>query len=204
MCCKQSLQSQTCVVAIYTISSSILMIIIGQFSLLICTNDMNFENGNATIHSLNSQKGKINCHISLDKQYLYSHRTVTVTTMMFMLLVDIPTSILLLIGASLRLRYNLIPWFAVTAFKMVFWVFFTCLVVWCTFKDMLDKINFLSKDTMSDQTNKTLLHHYYFQYVEQNVSDARIIGDGPSDGWYVKLYIVTVFVCDQMESTHSR
>ena len=192
MCCKQSLQYQTHAIAIYTITSSILMIIIGQFTLLLCPNDINCEPGNDTLHLLNSQKGKIYCHISLGKQYQYYHGTLTVIVMMFMLLVEIPTSIFLLMGARLRLRYNLIPWLVVTAFKMIFWVVLTCLVVWWAFKGMLHTMNILSADTMLDQTNKTLLQHYYLQYLGQNVSETLKIGDGPSKGWYVKLCTITV------------
>ena len=168
------------------------MIIIGQFTLLLCPNDINCEPGNDTLHLLNSQKGKIYCHISLGKQYQYSHGTLTVIAMMFMLLVEIPTSIFLLMGARLRLRYNLIPWLVVTAFKMIFWVVLTCLVVWWAFKGMLHTMNVLSTDTMLDQTNKTLLQRYYLQYLGQNVSDTLKIGDGPSKGWYVKLCTITV------------
>ena len=53
---------------------------------------------------------------------------IAITTT-FLLLVDIPTSMLLLIGTNLRLKYYLIPWLIIMAFKMIIYTSVTCNLV---------------------------------------------------------------------------
>ena len=124
MCWQQSLQDRAHFIGISTISASILLLIFVQFLLIACsqTPPENIDSrplpNTSTIYNDEFNE-------SFECPYIVSIAVATT----FLLLIDIPTSMLLLIGTHLRLKYYLIPWLIVMALKMLIYTSVTCNLV---------------------------------------------------------------------------
>ena len=120
MCLTSSRQKQAKMIGVLTIIVSIMLIVFIQFSLLHClSNDrLNRRQKNA------STTKATNCYIRLDKKHEMSYRSISFLVMIFLVGIDIPSGMLLIWGAMLKLRTKLIPWLFVNVVKMMFIVVF--------------------------------------------------------------------------------
>ena len=95
MCLDTSRQRQTKMVGVITICGSITLIVSIQFILL---------------HCLKSERLKVeemHCNIRLDMKHEISYRNVSFLMMIFLVGVDIPSSMLLIWGSILKLKMDL-------------------------------------------------------------------------------------------------
>ena len=117
-------QKQTKMIGVVAICVSITLIVSIQFMLLHCLSRERLIKQRNDSSKLQNK----NCNIRLDKTHQISFRTILFTMMIFLVGIDIPSSMLLIWGAILRLRTYLVPWLCVNAFKMLIIVIF--LVIW--------------------------------------------------------------------------
>ena len=137
MCCGKSLQRQAHLVAIITFTFTVFLVILGQLILIKCSSSS--LQGNQSVSNLDL-KSSIDCNTALDDDHEISHTIVVSIITIFAVLFDIPSSMLLLIGTQLKLRYNLIPWLLFNALKMIIYVIVICIVAWCTYVSVFDSI----------------------------------------------------------------
>ena len=117
-------QKQTKMVGVITICGSITLIVSIQFMLLHCLSRERLIKQRNNASTMNIK----NCNIRLDKTHQISFRAISFTMMIFLVGVDIPSSMLLIWGSILKLRTYVVPWLCLNAFKMFIIVIFV--VVW--------------------------------------------------------------------------
>ena len=124
MCLDTSRQKQTKMVGVITICGSITLIVSIQFILLHCLKSERLK-----VRPQNSSAIKgMHCNIRLDTKHEISYRNVSFLMMIFLVGVDIPSSMLLIWGSILKLRSYLLPWILVNATKMI--IIVVSVVVW--------------------------------------------------------------------------
>ena len=124
MCLDTSRQKQTKIVGVITICGSITLIVSIQFILLHC---LQSERLKYRPQNSSADKG-IHCNLRLDTKHEISYRNVSFLMMIFLVGVDIPSSMLLIWGSILKLKTYLFPWLCVNASKMI--IIVISVVVW--------------------------------------------------------------------------
>ena len=124
MCLNTTRQEQTKMIGVITIIVSIMLIVFIQFSLLHCLSNDRLKNRQKN----DSATQETNCYIRLDKKHEMSYRSILFSVMIFLVGIDIPSGMLLIWGAMLKLKTNVFPWLCVNIVKMMIIVVF--FVVW--------------------------------------------------------------------------
>ena len=133
MCWERSLQNRAQLIAIMTLAGSIFLVIIGQLSSILCSYLPWHVNKSGSELDL-----KHDCNVVVSKGYEFSYNIMVSVLTIFVVLVDIPSSMLLLMGTNMKLKYNLIPWLVVDAFKMFSCIIMICLMVKYSYADTFD------------------------------------------------------------------
>ena len=123
MCCDKSLQVKVRLIGMGTLSGAFMTIVFVQSMLVFCS------------YKINESK-TFKCTIKLDHQHEYSHTGPISAITVFLVLLDIPASVVLLIGASLHMKYNLVPWLALNGIKMILIVILFSVITWCTYVNL--------------------------------------------------------------------
>ena len=124
MCLYTSRQRQTKIVGVITICGSITLIVSIQFILLHCLKSERLK-----VQPQNtSAVEEMHCNIRLDMKHEISYRNVSFLMMIFLVGVDIPSSMLLIWGSILKLKTYLFPWLVVNGTKMI--IIVISVVVW--------------------------------------------------------------------------
>ena len=111
-------------IGVITICGSLTLIVSIQFMLLYClSSDRLIKQRNNT----STVKDK-HCNVQLDGKHQISYRSLTFILMIFLVGIDIPSSMLLIWGSILKLRTYMAPWLCVNAIKMFIIVILA--VVW--------------------------------------------------------------------------
>ena len=167
MCCGITSQDRVRVIAIFSILLCIVVTLICCFTWLLEKEDENLLYGN------NSTNVSVVCDMILETSEcnlttteVFSNDTqqnpeeMRVMLTIFQLVIDLPASALLLIGANLRIKQLLAPWMFIMAVKMLGYVIACCIFVQFRLVKMLDeKIGFGMKH-YSKLTNDTSQQHY--------------------------------------------
>ena len=131
MCCDKALEAKVRLIGMGTLIGSLAVIVFLQSMLVFCASVTSQEKiNNFELHKSNKTS---NCNIKLDHKHEYSYTVPISAITVFLVLLDIPSSAVLLIGTSLKLKYNLVPWLALNGVKMIIIVIVFSIVVWCTY-----------------------------------------------------------------------
>ena len=127
MCCQMPLQARIKALAVVSICIGILEAIFGHIHLLVPSHS---TESNFTNSSLPCQETiKANCRSSDTGNQSQRMQSIHAVIIAFQLVIDLPTSVLLLIAANLKKRQLLVPWMFVTAIKMLSYVIGCCIFV---------------------------------------------------------------------------
>ena len=167
MCCGITSQDRVRVIAIFSILLCVVVTLICCFTWLLEKQDQNLLYGN------NSTNISVECDMILqasecnlttpdvfgnDTQQNPQEMKVMLT--IFQLVIDLPASALLLIGANLRIKQLLAPWMFIMAVKMLGYVIACCIFVQFRLVKILDeKIGFGMRH-YSKLYNDTSQQHY--------------------------------------------
>ena len=134
MCCNQPLQAQARLIGIATLATSIVLVIFAQSALVFCSSGENSSDSEVD--------STPRCDVKLNKNYNMSHTVVLSSITIFLVVLDIPSSMILLLGTKVKLKYHLVPWLFTNAYKMIAIVFSFCLTVWCVYVKIKGEIKF--------------------------------------------------------------
>ena len=142
MCCGISAQDRVKVIANFCIILCITLTILGCVSWLLQSNASlkQTDKNNAT---------NISCDVELQKEWnittadvyddSYNEMGIGGVLIIFQLVIDLPASVLLLIGANLRIKQLLVPWMLIMAVNMLGYVISCCIFVQFVFVNIVDK-----------------------------------------------------------------
>ena len=168
MCCGITSQDRVRVIAIFSILLCIVITLICCFTWLLEKEDpQNLLYGN------NSTNISVECDMifqpsecNLTTPDMFSNDTeqnpqeMRVMLTIFQLVIDLPASALLLIGANLRIKQLLAPWMFIMAVKMLGYVIACCIFVQFRVVKMLDEKMGFGMRHYSKLTNDTSQQHY--------------------------------------------
>ena len=119
------LQFQVKHIGILTLVCAAILVLLVQMLLVVCSNSKEVEkHGNKT-----ESMPRRNCIIKLDhkRELPYSYIASSIT--IFLVILDIPSSVVLLVGTSRKLRNHILPWLIINGFKMVLITVAICIIV---------------------------------------------------------------------------
>ena len=165
MCCNKPLQAQAKLVGSISLIVSILVVMFLQMTLFFCSsNDGSHSNNDHRILNHNdsnfSKQPSKNCKIRLDKKHEYNYAIVISVTTIFLVIFDIPSSMLLLWGSKLKLKSYIIPWVIVNGFKAIIIIPGFVVIAWCVHVHIQDNINFYSQ-AINKNRNTRRFHHRF-------------------------------------------
>ena len=167
MCCGITSQDRVRVIAIFSILLCIVVTLICCFTWLLEKEDHNLLIGNNSTNisvacSVILQPSKCNLTIpeTLGNDTYQNPEEIRVMLTIFQLVIDLPASALLLIGANLRIKQLLAPWMFIMAVKMLGYVIACCIYVQFRLVKMLDEKMGFGMKHYSKLTNDTSQQHY--------------------------------------------
>ena len=163
MCCNKPLQAQAKLVGSISLIVSIFVVIFLQMTLFLCSSNDGFhsKDGHTILYHKKadfSNKPTKSCNIRLDKKYEYNYVIVISISTIFLVIFDIPSSMLLLWGSKLKLRSYIIPWLIVNGFKAMIIIPVFVVIAWCVHMHVQDNIAFYSQ-AINRNKNITRFHH---------------------------------------------
>ena len=142
MCCGISAQDRVKVIASFSIILCITLTILGSVSWLL-------QDGPLLKQTDKNNGTNISCGVELQKErnkttvdvYDDPNNEIGIQWMLiiFQLVIDLPASVLLLIGANLRIKQLLVPWMLIMAVNMLGYVISCCIFVQFVLVNILDK-----------------------------------------------------------------
>ena len=158
MCCQISLQDRVRAIAILSIIFCIALTIFEYINWLVLEEH---SMSNATNVSISCDAiSKMDCNVSTEVNDDNNGIGIKVVLTIFQLLVDLPISVLLLIGAKTRTKQLLAPWMFLTAMKMLGYVIACCIFVQFILVHTLDEHLGFGMKHYSKPTNDTSEQHY--------------------------------------------
>ena len=162
MCCEISSQDRVKVISIFSILFCIASTILGCIDWVL---------DNSRFSQTNTTNVSITCDITLQadcnltttdniKGAADNQIRLRVLLTIFQLVIDLPASVLLLIGAKLRIKLLLIPWMLIMAVKMLGYVIGVCIWVQFVLVQVLDENFGFGMKHYSKLTNDTNEQHY--------------------------------------------
>ena len=151
------LQFQVKHIGILTLVCAAILVLLVQMLLVVCSNSQEVEkHGNKT-----ESMPRRNCIIKLDhkRELPYSYIASSIT--IFLVILDIPSSVVLLVGTSRKLRNHILPWLIINGFKMVLITVVICIMVWCTYVHVEGGIQFYYGMTLYGGGLKRSLHYQW-------------------------------------------
>ena len=164
MCCDISAQDRVRVIANFSIILCITSTILGGISWLLqddpSLNQMN-NNNNATNISCDIILQN-ECNITTADAHDGADNEIGIQVMLiiFQLVIDLPATVLLLIGASMRLKQLLVPWMLIMAVKMLGYVIACCIFVQFVLVKILDENMGFGMRHYPKPTNNTNEQHF--------------------------------------------
>lgn len=160
MCCNKPLQAQAKLVGSISLIVSIFVVIFLQITLLFCSSTDDFQILVKVNKTYFSDLPSKSCNIRLDLKHEYNYAIVISVTTIFLVIFDIPSSMLLLWGSKLKLKSYIIPWVLVNGFKTVIIIPGFAVIAWCVHVHIQDNINFYSQ-AINRSENTNSFHHRY-------------------------------------------
>ena len=164
MCCDISAQDRVRVIANFSIILCITSTILGGISWLL-KDDPSLKETNPINNATN-----ISCDIILQNECnittpdvndgAQNEMGIRVMLIIFQLVIDLPASILLLIGANLRIKQLLVPWMLIMAVKMLGYVIACCIFVQFVLVKVLDENMGFGMKHYHKPTNNTNEQHF--------------------------------------------
>ena len=151
------LQFQVKHIGILTLVCAAILVLLVQMLLVICSNSQEVEKHVNETESTRRRK----CIIKLDhkRELPYSYIASSIT--IFLVILDIPSSVVLLVGTSRKLRNHILPWLVINGFKMVLITVLICIMVWCTYVHVEGGIQFYYGMTLYGGGLKRSLHYQW-------------------------------------------
>ena len=164
MCCDISAQDRVRVIANFSIILCITSTILGGISWLL-HDDPTLKQTNHINNATNISCDIIlqnECNITTADVYdgAQNEMGIRVILIIFQLVIDLPASVLLLIGANLRIKQLLVPWMLIMAVKMLGYVIACCIYVQFVLVKMLDENMGFGMKHYSKPTNNTNEQHF--------------------------------------------
>ena len=158
MCCQISLQDRVRIIGIFSIIFCIVLTIFGHIHLLVSNESWNLNSTNYLVSCNKSSSIDCNSTMEVDEGQNGVGAKVVLTT--FQILVDLPASILLLLGAKTRIKRLLLPWMLLTAIKMLGYVTACCIFVHFILIQILDEKYGFGMKHYPKPTNLTSEQHF--------------------------------------------
>ena len=151
------LQFQVKHIGILTLVCAAILVLLVQMLLVVCSNSQEVEKHVNETESIPRR----NCIIKLDhkRELPYSYIASSIT--IFLVILDIPSSVVLLVGTSRKLRNHILPWLIINGFKMVLITVAICIIVWCTYVHVEGGIQFYYGMTLYGGGLKRSLHYQW-------------------------------------------
>ena len=151
------LQFQVKHIGILTLVCAAILVLLIQMLLVVCSNSQEVEKHVNETESMQRR----NCIIKLDhkRELPYSYIASSIT--IFLVILDIPSSVVLLVGTSRKLRNHILPWLIINGFKMVLITVVICIMVWCTYVHVEGGIQFYYGMTLYGGGLKRSLHYQW-------------------------------------------
>ena len=151
------LQFQVKHIGILTLVCAAILVLLVQMLLVVCSNSQEVEKHVNKTESIPRR----NCIIKLDhkRELPYSYIASSIT--IFLVILDIPSSVVLLVGTSRKLRNHILPWLIINGFKMVLITVLICIMVWCTYVHVEGGIQFYYGMTLYGGGLKRSLHYQW-------------------------------------------
>ena len=167
MCCGITSQDRVRVIAIFSILLCVVVTLICCFTWLLEKQDQNLLYGNNTTNIsvacdmiLQTSECNLTTPDVFGNDTQQNPQEMKVMLTIFQLVIDLPASALLLIGANLRIKQLLAPWMFIMAVKMLGYVIACCIFVQFRLVKILDeKIGFGMRH-YSKLYNDTSQQHY--------------------------------------------
>ena len=164
MCCHISTQDRIRMIANFSLILSITSTILGGVHHLLQSNT-SLEKTN-----INNNATNISCEITLQKKCNRTNTDVydkpqnemgiQVMLTLFLIFIDLPASMLLLIGANLKIKQLLVPWMVTMALKMFGYVISCCLFVQFVLVKIMDENMGFGMKHYTKPTNNTNEQHF--------------------------------------------
>ena len=153
MCCQMTSECRVKSIAIFSICLSILGAIFGQVNLLM---PLERPESNVSGSSMPCEEiVKADCDSSISRNHSQTTQSIHAIMTAFQLVIDLPTSVLLLIAANLKKKHLLVPWMFVTALKMLGYVVGCCVFVHFVLIHWLNEYTGFGVINYYSRTNKT-------------------------------------------------
>lgn len=151
------LQFQVKHIGILTLVCAAILVLLVQMLLVVCSDSQEVEKH---VNETESRPRR-NCIIRLDhkRELPYSYIASSIT--IFLVILDIPSSAVLLVGTSRKLRNHILPWLVINGFKMVLVTVAICIMVWCTYVHVEGGIQFYYGMTLYGGGLKRSLHYQW-------------------------------------------
>ena len=139
-----------------SLATATVLVILVQTLLLFCTfadseQVSKYENGTQS-------KPDTNCNIKFDHKHQLPFSYITSIMTIFLVIFDIPSSVVLLIGTSRKLSKNIIPWLFVNGIKMIISIVAICVIVWGAYANIAGGIQFYDGSKRYFIGQKTMIH----------------------------------------------
>ena len=133
------LQLQVKHIGILTLVCAAILVLLVQMLLVVCSDSQEVEKH---VNNETESMPRRNCIIKIDhkRELPYSYIASSVT--IFLVIIDIPSSVVLLVGTRKKLRNHILPWLVINAFKMILIIVAICIIVWCTYVHVEGGIQF--------------------------------------------------------------
>ena len=133
------LQFQVKHIGILTLVCAAILVLLVQMLLVVCSDSQEVEKH---VNNETESMPRRNCIIKIDhkRELPYSYIASSVT--IFLVIIDIPSSVVLLVGTRKKLRNHILPWLVINAFKMILIIVAICIIVWCTYVHVEGGIQF--------------------------------------------------------------
>ena len=133
------LQFQVKHIGILTLVCAAILVLLVQMLLVVCSDSQEVEKH---VNNETESMPRRNCIIKIDhkRELPYSYIASSVT--IFLVIIDIPSSVVLLVGTRKKLRNHILPWLVINGFKMILISVAICIIVWCTYVHVEGGIQF--------------------------------------------------------------
>ena len=152
------LQFQVKHIGILTLVCAAILVLLVQMILVVCSDSQEVEKH---VNNETESMPRRNCIIKIDhkRELPYSYIASSVT--IFLVIIDIPSSVVLLVGTRKKLRNHILPWLVINAFKMILIIVAICIIVWCTYVHVEGGIQFYYGMTLNGGGLKRSLQYQW-------------------------------------------
>ena len=163
MCCDISTQDRIRTIANFSIVLCMASTMLGGVSYLFQDDDLSLTKTNIINKATNTSFDitlQNKCRLKNADDGIQNEMGIRVMLIVFLLVIDLPASLLLLIGANLKIKQLLVPWMVTMAVKMFGYVISCCLFVHFVLVKILDENMGFGMKPYAHPTKNTSEHHF--------------------------------------------